>query len=372
MLRLEGDEFCVLLSGSKAERLLEITPRSQLVLYKISPPKVRDPKMSYEDFFRQYAVDAAQEDSDRRIWERRILDVKYFIHQITRVVPCFTGDARPQHFTQISSQQYFTPDEQRGAQSFRVDLRDGGSFALTPSSADAEEFQETIGVHIRRYNRTRLRVVQQLRHAQALRKRKYVKGCAEDEQQLTELWVAVFGDDVPFAPVSDLWNRVGFQSDDPSTDFRGMGLLGLDNLVYFARHFPNDVQRLVRQESAKEYPMATAGINVTNMLMKLLGLDDQLANMEPGSPEWESPLFVFFCYLYDVAQPFHELFCATMLLLDKLFIKMKATYMDFPKVIEEVHRLLSECLSTCPISMQELRAYVESHSGLEVALVVAP
>ena len=26
------------------------------------------------------------------------------------------------------------------------------------------------------------------------------------------------------------WTEIGFQGDDPSTDFRGMGLLGLENL----------------------------------------------------------------------------------------------------------------------------------------------
>ena len=30
--------------------------------------------------------------------------------------------------------------------------------------------------------------------------------------------------------ISDSWKDIGFQGDDPSTDFRGMGFLGLLNL----------------------------------------------------------------------------------------------------------------------------------------------
>ena len=92
--------------------------------------------------------------------------------------------------------------------------------------------------------------------------------------------------------------------------------------------------------------MAAAGINVTNRLVDLLKLNSgtisirlaillihiALVQKDPSDSDWESPLFVFFCYLYDVEHPLDEVFSLTLLLLDKIFIKQKATYEDFPRV----------------------------------------
>ena len=46
------------------------------------------------------------------------------------------------------------------------------------------------------------------------------------------------------------WKEIGFQGSDPSTDFRGAGLLGLQNLVDFASRYPlyaTDVLRASNQ-----------------------------------------------------------------------------------------------------------------------------
>jgi hypothetical protein len=42
------------------------------------------------------------------------------------------------------------------------------------------------------------------------------------------------------------WGIVGFQGKDPSTDFRGMGLLGLEQLLYFSKY---DAARDILQDS---------------------------------------------------------------------------------------------------------------------------
>ncbi len=31
--------------------------------------------------------------------------------------------------------------------------------------------------------------------------------------------------------ITKQWQNIGFQGDDPKTDFRGMGILGLENLL---------------------------------------------------------------------------------------------------------------------------------------------
>ena len=45
---------------------------------------------------------------------------------------------------------------------------------------------------------------------------------------------------------STQWQKIGFQGKDPSTDFRAMGLLALDNLYYFAEKYNENAQRILK------------------------------------------------------------------------------------------------------------------------------
>lgn len=68
------------------------------------------------------------------------------------------------------------------------------------------------------------------------------------------------------------WGDVGFQGDDPSTDFRGMGLLGLHQLTYFASCYPTQAHEILRSSNhpRRYYPFAATGINITNFVWELL------------------------------------------------------------------------------------------------------
>jgi len=59
---------------------------------------------------------------------------------------------------------------------------------------------------------------------------------------------------------------------DPATDFRGMGLLGLQNLVYFAKNRQEDARSvlLCARSPKYEYPFSIAGINLTAMILKMV------------------------------------------------------------------------------------------------------
>ncbi len=46
--------------------------------------------------------------------------------------------------------------------------------------------------------------------------------------------------------VSKQWSEIGFQGDDPSTDFRGMGLLGLENLLFFSTNYRESARHLLQ------------------------------------------------------------------------------------------------------------------------------
>jgi len=63
------------------------------------------------------------------------------------------------------------------------------------------------------------------------------------------------------------------QGTDPATDFRGMGLLGLRNLLYMAENYNDKLRKIISDQTQRnehEYPVAVAGINVSQMLFELL------------------------------------------------------------------------------------------------------
>jgi hypothetical protein len=73
--------------------------------------------------------------------------------------------------------------------------------------------------------------------------------------------------------ISSDWTEIGFQGSDPTTDFRGMGILGLTQLYYFSRN-RNQAARLIlqafTQDKQRYYPMAIIGINITRFLLELI------------------------------------------------------------------------------------------------------
>lgn len=71
--------------------------------------------------------------------------------------------------------------------------------------------------------------------------------------------------------ISNRWSHIGFQGEDPGTDFRGMGLLGLMQLEYLSKR-PKNLARDLLERSLNEehsYPFAIVGINITYNLLNL-------------------------------------------------------------------------------------------------------
>lgn len=68
------------------------------------------------------------------------------------------------------------------------------------------------------------------------------------------------------------WQDLGFQGNDPSTDFRGMGLLGLDQLLAYTQISPKSAHNLWQQSKLGSawFTFATVGINITALLYSLL------------------------------------------------------------------------------------------------------
>ncbi|KAK8282603.1 hypothetical protein V6Z12_D08G038500 [Gossypium hirsutum] len=66
----------------------------------------------------------------------------------------------------------------------------------------------------------------------------YDSSIPEHQEALRALWNAVFPEEELHGLISEQWKEMGWQGKDPSTDFRGGGFISLENLLFFARHFP--------------------------------------------------------------------------------------------------------------------------------------
>jgi len=104
-----------------------------------------------------------------------------------------------------------------------------------------------------------------------LRTTAYDSNNSEHEKYLEQLWDTMFPGVTRSARITNEWDELGFQGTDPATDFRGMGILGLLNLLYFAKTY-NQISRdiLLDSKGKYEYPYAITGINFTATIVKLL------------------------------------------------------------------------------------------------------
>lgn len=95
---------------------------------------------------------------------------------------------------------------------------------------------------------------------------------SEHEQKLLELWQRLMPNDPLEARVTKQWQEIGFQGDDPKTDFRGMGMLGLENLLYFATEYEGPARHVLSHSyhPIHGYAYAIVGINLTSMAYNLL------------------------------------------------------------------------------------------------------
>lgn len=138
-----------------------------------------------------------------------------------------------------------------------------------------------------------------------LRLENYSSENPKHEEMLYELWNQLVPDVKLEGRITKQWQEIGFQGDDPATDFRGMGILGLMNLLYFAREYPGTARHLLThsQHPKYGYTFCVVGINITHMAWRLL--KDGIAKShfynllkfnDKGYPSIEN-FHQFYCYL---------------------------------------------------------------------------
>ncbi|XP_036620335.1 ELMO domain-containing protein 2 [Trichosurus vulpecula] len=135
-----------------------------------------------------------------------------------------------------------------------------------------------------------------------VRKSPYDSNNQHHEELLMKLWSLLMPNEKLKARITKQWSDIGFQGDDPKTDFRGMGLLGLVNLVYFSENYTSEAHRILSHSNHPilGYSYAIVGINLTEMAYSLLknnALKFHFYNSVPGSPAMEH-FHQFYCYLF--------------------------------------------------------------------------
>lgn len=169
-----------------------------------------------------------------------------------------------------------------------------------------------------------------------LRKTPYSTDNPEHEQLLLKLWNLLMPREPLDARVTKQWQEIGFQGDDPKTDFRGMGILGLENLVYFAQEYPSAATHVLSHSIHPRYGYAFAivGINLTSMALKLL---------RDGSAKTH-------IYNYSKTLPtiraFHQFYCYLFYEFDGFWIDSKpSNMMEFSSIQEQFENSIRMALA---------------------------
>ncbi|KAI8474779.1 MAG: engulfment and motility protein [Monoraphidium minutum] len=187
------------------------------------------------------------------------------------------------------------------------------------------------------------------------------------QEGLRELWALAFPGKPWPGPKHESWKDMGWQSADPSSDFRAAGLLGLDNLIYLGREEPRLFADLLNKgrgaRSSWEYPFGAAGMNVTWALVEALRLRPAppgaaasgVGGDEGGAVAASAAGRGFLGLLASEEAAFEVVYAAAFELLDRVWLERKATYMEFNAVLKDVRGRVEGALAARPRDGAALR-----------------
>ncbi|XP_027201109.2 ELMO domain-containing protein 3-like [Dermatophagoides pteronyssinus] len=121
------------------------------------------------------------------------------------------------------------------------------------------------------------------------------------------------------------WEEIGFQGSDPSTDFRGVGILGLFQLTFFV--ITPKVCQLSKEiynlslDQIQHYPFAITSMNITQIILQMLR-DGSLNHFINESD--------------SVLNIFNQFYFGTFLYFHKIWKNDKKTIMDIGFVLKDL------------------------------------
>lgn len=172
--------------------------------------------------------------------------------------------------------------------------------------------------------------LQLLAEVENLRKTTYDADDLNHERKLYDLWDNLMPHEKLESRVTKQWQDIGFQGDDPKTDFRGMGLLGLENLLFFATEYKTPASHVLSHSlhPVYGYAFAIVGINLTSMAWQLL---------KDGSAK---------TYFYNTKslptiKDFHQFYCYLFYEFDQFWIECKpSNIMEFSNIREKYEKMI--------------------------------
>ncbi|CAD5229520.1 unnamed protein product [Bursaphelenchus okinawaensis] len=165
------------------------------------------------------------------------------------------------------------------------------------------------------------------------------------EKKLFKLWKLLKPEEELEARKTKKWQDIGFQGDDPATDFRGMGVLGLDQLIFFAQFDVEKCQKVleISKDPILGFPFAIAGITFTALCRQFLK-DELLKNH-----------FVNSCHRPPTIDNFHQVYCRLFSLFGDYWIyKHPESVMQFNQVKEQFILLLTQYLRSSESNLMEV------------------
>ncbi|WOL07156.1 ELMO domain-containing protein A-like isoform X2 [Canna indica] len=177
----------------------------------------------------------------------------------------------------------------------------------------------------------------------------------EHQEALRALWYTAYPGVELHGLISNQWKEMGWQGKDPSTDFRGGGLMSLENLLFFAKNYPKSFQDLLQKKDGIramwEYPFSVAGVNITFMLK-------QMFDLQAAKPR-SMVEAIFLKLLSENEQAFDVLYCITFKIMDQQWLAMHASYMDFNMVMNSTRlRLEQELLTEDVHRIEDMPSYM--------------
>lgn len=184
---------------------------------------------------------------------------------------------------------------------------------------------------------------------EAKRRENYDPANPQHEEKLRALWELMMPDTQLEARVTKQWQMIGFQGDDPQTDFRGMGVLGLENLLFFAEHHTSAARHVLARSLHPSwgYSFAIVGINITHLAYGLL---------QSGAAK---------THFYNASQrflelrAFHQFYCHLFFAFDEMWRQEK------PKDIMEFSRIRDKFEAQVKLKLKNPLAFFKCNFVLE-------
>jgi hypothetical protein len=210
----------------------------------------------------------------------------------------------------------------------------------------------------------------QLASLQAAHTQPMTAGSKEYEDLLKQLWELLLPDDAMDRQPGAHWERLGMQVGDPDQTLRGVGVLSVQCLVYFASKYTDQARCIVaaRQPSATDaapaaedsavlapYPVLDVGLMLASVLCAIFQVESQEINPQP-----------FWHLLTDPkGQPFFECFVIAMTLFEALWTthdeSKRADVRDQPHdqrlvvMLQLTKRMMHALFNLGPASVDQLR-----------------